>query len=436
MENGFSSLIDGNMALGLAIPLVAALVFFTHEFGHYFTARLCRVHVESVAIGIGREIWARKDGRGTLWSIRIFPVCGFVHVEQRTQDGDGKVAYHYQSLWRRFLIVAAGPLSNVLLAWLMFLFFYTAAGQPSVPPYITGVEIGSPAEEAGFSIGDKIAAVNGKPARRFDELYEATQPVTGRPVPVTVDRGGQTIETDVTAMAVAYTDPLGFERAHGRIGLMALHQPLLFDAIVSVNGLDTRGNPDRVRELLLERMDRDIVIGTKAVDGKAHDYTVNISAAMNAGMLDPGSEDYNRVYLGRSPHNFYMRLDPLESMGEAFEDTARLVSGVIGVAGRIGRMDRSLIQPEVRVAREVSVWKYNMFTAIYIGICLSISIAVMNTLPIPGFDGSMLLRYAVEAAVGPERMEKIIPYISRAAFLFLIGVLMLINREVLALFMR
>ena len=77
-----------------------------------------------------------------------------------------------------------------------------------------------------------------------------------------------------------------------------------------------------------------------------------------------------------------------------------------------------------------------MFIAIYIGVCLSISIAVMNVLPIPGFDGSMLLRYGLEAALGPEQAEKVGSYVSRAALLFLIGILMLINRETLALFMR
>ena len=433
---GYFSLFDERMVLGISIPLVAVLVFFIHEFGHYFTARMCRVHIESVTIGIGREIWARKDSRGTQWSIRIFPVCGFVHVEQKVKDGSGKVAFHYQSLWKRFLIVAAGPLANIILAWLMFMLFYMAAGQPAIPPYITGVEIGSPAEEAGFRAGDRIVALNGKPVEKFGDVYKATQHVTGKPVSFILDRNGQTIKTKATAIGTSYTDPLGFERAHGRIGALSLHQPLALKGIVSVNGLDTTDNVDRARRLLLERLDRDIIIGIKAVDGKTHDCTVNISSALNGGLRDLRGKDYDHVYLGRAAHNFYLHRGALESMGAAFEDTGRLITGVIGVAGRIGRMDRTLVEPEVRVAREVSAWKYSMFTAIYLGVCLSLSIAIMNFLPIPGFDGSMLLRYALEAAVGTERAEKIGPYVSRAALLFLIGTLMLINRETLALFMR
>lgn len=438
MDGGAFSFIDGNMVLGVMLPLVAVMVFMVHEAGHYVVARLCRVHVESVTVGLGRDVWSRTDSRGTLWTVRIFPVCGFVHIAQK-KEGDGgnrSGVYCYQPLWKRFLIVLAGPVANIVLAFLMTTFFYIAAGWPSVPPFVTGVEIGSPAEEAGFRVGDEIVALDGKPVFRFDSVWEVAQRAAGKRFPIAVRRGGEILNMQPVVQEVSYTDDRGFKRRHGRIGLLGMHQPMDIDAVASVNGLDCANDTGRARRLLLERMGRDIVIGTDSVDGKVHNYTVNLSAELNKGLADPGSRDYEHIYLGRTAQNFYLPVSLAGGVGAGLRDTARLAAGIVGVAGRFGKIDRRMIEPETQVAREVSVWKYSLFVAFYAGVILSLSTAIMNILPVPGFDGGLMLRHVIEAFVGPERADVIGPYAVRIALITLVGVLSFINRDVLALFMK
>lgn len=437
MENGFFSLINGHMVLGAAIPLVAVAVFFLHELGHYVAARLCRVHVENITVGVGREIWRRTDRRGTLWLVRAFPICGFVHVAQKKEGEEARHGvFCYQPLWKRALIVAAGPLTNLLLAWFMFTLFFVTAGQPSVPPYVVGVERGSPAEQAGFRTGDRLLAMEGRPVERFDDVWAVTADASDRKLSFTLLRKGEKVETEVTPVHAVYTDLKGFSRSHGRIGAMHLHEPLSLDAITAVGGVETGGDPARTRELLRGRMDSDTVIGVHSDDGAPHYYDVHILAALNEGMADPASRDYGRVYLGATKHNFYFRRGLIDGMTEGFKETARLVSGVAGVVGRMTGADNTMVAPQVWVSRDVSPWRSNMFIVFYAGICLSISIALMNLLPIPGFDGGALLRYLVEAVLGPARADVVAPYVTRMAFLFLIGVMMLINREAIAMFMH
>jgi len=439
MGGGFFSLINGHMVMGAAIPLVAVLVFFLHEVGHYVAARLCRVHVERITVGIGRTLWTRTDRNGTLWTIRVFPVCGFIQVAQKTaDDSQRKGVFCYQPLWKRALIVAAGPLTNIVLAWFMFVAFFALAGQPSTPPYIAGVEIGGPAEEAGFLVGDQIVALNGKPVQRYEDVLDVTHDteMAGQVLSFVIKRGDNVVKTDAQPISVSYTDDLGFARTHGRIGVLPVHYPLNLGAFVTVNGLETGEDPARARALLLERMDRTIVIGIRSRDGNVHEYTVNILSSLNDGFYDPDSPYYERVFLGRMKHNFYLDRGLFASMKFAFRDTTRLITGVTGVAGRIGRTDRTLVEPETWVSRSVSTWKHTFYIVFYVGICLSVSIALMNLLPIPGFDGSMLLRYLLEAFTGPERAEVVGPYASRIALLFLAGALMVINLETLALFMK
>ncbi|HEY8190885.1 MAG TPA: site-2 protease family protein, partial [Alphaproteobacteria bacterium] len=165
---------------------------------------------------------------------------------------------------------------------------------------------------------------------------------------------------------------------------------------------------------------------------EVHPFHVNIDPTLNSGL----STDASKVFLGRRQNNFYLQRGLLESMGAAGADTKRLLSGISQAIGRIAGTDDSLVEPEVWVSRDVSQVKHAIFVIFYAGICLSLSIALLNMLPIPGFDGHLLLRYLVEMSIGSSRAAALVPYVSRFALAVLVVAFVMVNFEALATLVR
>jgi regulator of sigma E protease len=430
MEHGLLFFIDAHMGqifMIAMLPFMAALVFFVHEFGHYLAARLCGVRVQKVVIGFGRTIWRHTDRRGTEWNVRMLPMCGFAHLAHEDKGGAGHNTFGAQAAWKKFLIVAAGPLSNIFLAWVLFTLYFVAIGQPSTPPYVTGVEVGSPADQAGFKSGDRVLALNGAAVERYDDIWSQIREA-GKPLSFLLMRNGYVIDTEATPVRKIYTDGKGTPDNKGRLGALPLHQGLRLNLIMDVDGHETEGDPDKARALLLDRMEQDIVIGIRGEEGRIHEFRVNIDPALNPGL----QEGAPRVFLGRMQNNFYLQRGLLESMGAAGADTKRLLSGISQVMGRIAGTDDRLVEPEVWVSRDVSQVKHAIFVIFYAGICLSLSIALLNILPIPGFDGYLLLRYIVEMAMGRSCAAVLNPYVMRFAIALLICAFIMVNFEALA----
>jgi regulator of sigma E protease len=159
-------------------------LIFIHELGHYFVGRWFGVKAETFSIGFGREIFGWSDKRGTRWKVGWLPLGGYVKfkgdmnpasqpspewlalpAEERNQTFQAK------PLWQRFLIVAAGPVTNFLFAILAFMAIFAAIGYPTSPAIVAGVAAGSPAASAGFQPGDKIVAIDGRQIDTFADLY-------------------------------------------------------------------------------------------------------------------------------------------------------------------------------------------------------------------------------------------------------------------------
>ncbi|HEV8519170.1 MAG TPA: RIP metalloprotease RseP, partial [Burkholderiales bacterium] len=147
----------------LAFAFALGSLIIVHEFGHYLVARLCNVKVLRFSVGFGRVLASRRYGRDqTEWAISAFPLGGYVKM---LDEREGEVAVHdlprafnRQTVFRRFLIVLAGPLANFVLAiflyWLVFMH-----GVPGMKPVIGAVAPGSPAAQAQFMPGETIIKI-------------------------------------------------------------------------------------------------------------------------------------------------------------------------------------------------------------------------------------------------------------------------------------
>jgi len=211
----------------LGIPafiLVIALVVFFHELGHFLMARACGVAIDSFSIGFGGEIAGWTDNKGTRWKICWLPLGGYVKFSgdenaaskpdperlAQMSDEEKKGAFPLKPLWQRMLVVAAGPLANFLLAFVVFTILFSVWGARTLSTYVGGVQEGSPAALAGVEPGDKIIAVNGKAVKLFNpDLITAIRDSKSKTLDVTIWRKGQTRDVTITPREIPSKDIFG-----------------------------------------------------------------------------------------------------------------------------------------------------------------------------------------------------------------------------------
>jgi regulator of sigma E protease len=207
----------------LSFVVVLTVIVFVHEFGHYIVARLCGVKIETFSIGFGRELFGFNDRAGTRWKFSLWPLGGYVKMFgdagaastadvdkiEAMNEAERKVSFHFQALWKKALIVAAGPMANFLLTIAVFTFFIFTTGLASTKPVVGDVLKDSPAAEAGLQKGDLILTLDGKKMRRFDDISSVMATSLGEPVTLEVKREGSIFSLVITPRIFEEKDMLG-----------------------------------------------------------------------------------------------------------------------------------------------------------------------------------------------------------------------------------
>ncbi|HYD39159.1 MAG TPA: RIP metalloprotease RseP [Allosphingosinicella sp.] len=216
----------------LAFLLVIGPLIFIHELGHYFAGRWFGVKAETFSIGFGRELFGWTDKRGTRWKVGWLPLGGYVRfkgdMNPASAPSDDWLAlpaaeraetFQAKSLWQRFIIVAAGPLTNFLFAILVYVALFASYGEPRTPPVVSGIAENSAAAQAGFRLGDRIVAINGNEIGRFEDIasYVALRP--GQRMRFDVERGGRPIVIEAVPSTEVQRDRFGNEARIGRLGV-------------------------------------------------------------------------------------------------------------------------------------------------------------------------------------------------------------------------
>jgi regulator of sigma E protease len=203
-----------------------------HELGHYLVGRWCGVKADAFSIGFGKEIAGFTDRRGTRWRVSLLPLGGYVQFAG-DMNPTGQPSAEWLSLppaerartfqahplWQRALIVAAGPLTNLLLAIAILAGFNYAYGRPVLPPRVADVEAGSPAARAGLRPGDLVVELNGQPVRDYLSMRQYIQTSPGEHLGLTVERDGERRTADITLQSITERDQFGNETRIGRLGI-------------------------------------------------------------------------------------------------------------------------------------------------------------------------------------------------------------------------
>ena len=188
--------------------VVLGLLIFVHEFGHFIWAKLFGVKVLKFSLGFGPKLVSRKYGE-TEYMISAFPLGGYVKMfgenpgeaaEEGQSPDDLKRSFALRPVWQRFVIVAGGPVFNLIFAMLLFFLIVLVAGMPRPvdTTTISGVGQESPAAAAGMQGGDTILAINGETTAAWEDVSRIIKNSGGREVVITVKRGAEKLEITVT----------------------------------------------------------------------------------------------------------------------------------------------------------------------------------------------------------------------------------------------
>jgi regulator of sigma E protease len=168
-----------------------------HEGGHYLAAVWRGVQVHEFAFGMGPRLYSKKKN-GVLWSLRTFPIGGFVRLEGMEDEPlpedepDPARAFPIKRAWERFIIIAGGALANIVLAWLLTSLLLASYGVLDLKSPVVGVLMdGYPAAEMGAVPGDRVISINGRKINEWSEIRSTLAKIEGDNVEIVVERGGK-----------------------------------------------------------------------------------------------------------------------------------------------------------------------------------------------------------------------------------------------------
>jgi regulator of sigma E protease len=420
--------------LQAAVSFIVALgvLIVVHEYGHYLVARLCNVRVLRFSVGFGRPLVTWRLGRdATEWSIAAIPFGGYVKMldEREGPVGAEEVhrAFNRQSVWRRFMIVVAGPAFNFLFAIAIYAGLYMH-GLPEARPVLAAPAAGTAAHAAGFKAGDTVRLIDGEAVATWQELrWRVLQGALQREaLHFEVSGTGGGIATHVLDLR-SYPSEEVESDALEKIGLRLYRPPLPpvigrvvtgsaaeraglrpDDRIAQVEGKDIanweqlvqviRARPQEVLWLVVERGGQRLridVLPDAATENGARVGRIGVAPSIPVSEAD---RIVVRVSYG-----------PLQSIAKAVGKTWDISIFSLKMLGRmlIGEVSWKHLSGPVTIAdyagqsAQMGWLAYVTFLAL-----ISISLGVLNLLPIPLLDGGHLMYYSVEIIKGSPVSER------------------------------
>ena len=432
----------------LSFLFALAVLVFIHELGHYSVARWCGVKVLRFSIGFGKPLLTWRVGPDrTEWSLSPIPLGGYVKMLDEREDGavdpkEAHRAFNRQSLARRSAIVVAGPAANFLLAIVLY-GVLAMSGLEEPAPVLGNPPAGSVAQAAGIADGDRVLAIDGAPVATFNDLRLRMIDGIVEKRPIQLRVGGSNGERTVALATAAlpegelerdFARTLGLELRAGAVlvgnvvgGSAAAAAGLMAgDEIVSIDNqpirrardlIDTvRASADKPLQFTVRRGDTELEVQvtprgeTEPVAGEAASARVGkIGAALQQRVemvtVDLGPVD---ALAHGARKTWEMSVFSLRMLGKMVtgELSWKNLSGPVAIADFAGQ------------SVKIGWFAYVAFLAL-----ISVSLGVLNLLPVPVLDGGHLVYYALEAIKGRPLSERFMQVTQKVGLAMVAGLM-------------
>ena len=379
--------------------IVIGVLVFVHEFGHFFMAKRAGVRVEKFSLGMGPKLVGYKKG-DTEYVISALPLGGYVKMAGENPDEEPTGApdeFQSKSVWQRAMIAATGPLTNIVLAFIIMPLVFMVGTYSEGPAKVGYVESGSPADRAGFKAGDIIVEISGRSISDWTKALSLIAVNPNTDLNVTVDRQGAKEKLVLRPEAAAelkigtsgLVPDMPAEIGNLKPGFPAQKAGLqVNDKILAVDGKTVyhwnqfsslvRESKGKTFKLTIERSGRRMDIELAAV------------------------EDGGRYVIGVEPvmHLVFKKYGFVESLRMGFEKTLEAIDLTIITLKKLVTFELSIktLGGPVMIAQmsgQAAAAGLSVFLSLLA--MISISLGILNLLPIPILDGGLILFLVIEA---------------------------------------
>lgn len=445
--------------------VVLGILIFIHELGHFVVARFFGVGVEKFSLGFGPRLIGKTIGM-TDYRISAIPLGGYVKMvgedpEAEIDPQNLPLSFTHKHVLKRFAIVAAGPVANLLFAVVIFFGFYMFVGLEDLTPYIRSLDKTGVAYEAGLKKGDLVLKINDAPVASWYDIEKAIGNARGKPLTITVQRDAGTAEINLIPAQKSGKDIFGDETRYLSIGAYGVPDVEAVVGDVAKNspaeksGLKKGDKIVAINGKVIETWDemRDMVVGS---GGKTLVFEILRNQDRLKLNLTPTIREYKNM-LGQVQKQYLIgistsgpkldkqdkilrRLDIFDSVVESFS-RAYLVAeiSIMGIIKIIdGSISRDNLGGPIMIAQIAGKQaKEGLDKLIQFIAFISINLAVLNILPIPVLDGGHLFFFTWEL-VFRRPMSIRVREIAQQAGLFILIMLMgfVFYNDIIRLFSR
>lgn len=435
----------------VAFVIAISVLVVVHEFGHYWVARNMGVKVLRFSLGFGKPLWSRRFGPDqTEWVLAAIPLGGYVKM---LDEHEGKVAkkelaraFNRQPMLKRVAIVIAGPLFNFLFAIIAYSLLFVV-GTDGLRPVVGKVTENSLAQQAGFRPGDEFKEIDGYKVQSWDQrrLYLYERALDQETVNVTVHTQDGLIRERILDLSSLTAADVGAGLLERKIGLFPLLPELepvigtldergsaalaglkIGDRVVAINGQPVKTWQEMVKSVSIQPgvalrllVDRDGLSHEISVTPRPTEANGETIGRIGVGVKIPELPDEMRVLVRHSPlvaviegldTTWRMSVLTLKMLGKMLmlEVSTKTISGPLTIAQYAG------------TSAQIGLDRFVMFLAV-----VSISLGVLNLLPIPILDGGHLLFYLIEIIKGKPLSENALYWGQQIGIVLLVSLMAL-----------